>query len=130
MSQSRTVTASEMISSHTITSETKCILTSRTEKYWGDHRARRKTGWNMNGENTHHHMAVAAMAEKSPSNQSWSLLCNLSWPLGWVAALWVLQVHAEMGTFCSFLVNERQIIKYLSELFKFGLKELSYRVLT
>lgn len=92
------------------------------------------TGWNI-GKNTHHHMATAPTAEKSPCHQSWSLIRNLSWSCCWVVHRVMLPLGfskftAEIGTFCSFLVNVRQIIKYQSEIFKFDLKELNYRVLT
>lgn len=91
------------------------------------------TGWNI-GENTPHHMAAAPVAEKSPCYQSSSLICNLSWHY-WAVQRVMLPLGlstfiAGVSTFCSFLVNVRQIIKYQSELSKFGLKELSYRVIT
>lgn len=131
MSHSRQATVTEMTSSHTVTLEARHILTSRTENARGDPRASKNTGWSMYGENTHLHLAAAAIAEIPPAHPSWSLLSNLSCPLYWVVLpLRFSEFTAQVGTFCSLLVKMSQNIKYQFELFKCGLKELSYKALT
>lgn len=77
-SQSRKTTVTEMISSHTLTLETRHSLTSMTENAQGDPRASRKTGWIIYRENTHRHLAAAAIAEKPPAHPNWALPSNHS----------------------------------------------------